>query len=136
MQLTKDEFILVLYALSTFFFCLISWRLWFLDCVLSNSKECVERKTCVIRPCSSALLNCHFLILISGIVLDTTIFNLSEGQVKSLLELCSQSVAMHIPFEQVEKMHLPVPEEVQLKIAFWSFPSNEEDIRLVFLHNS
>ena len=51
------------------------------------------------------------------------------GHVKSLLELCSQSVALHIPFEQVEKMHLPVPEEVQLKIAFWSFPSNEEDIR-------
>jgi len=50
--------------------------------------------------------------------------------VTSLMELCSQAVALHIPFEQVEKMYPPVPENVQLRIAFWSFPDNEEDIRL------
>lgn len=45
------------------------------------------------------------------------------------MQLCAREVAWHIPFEQVEKMYPPVPEEVQLEIAFWSFPDNEEDIR-------
>lgn len=27
-------------------------------------------------------------------------------------------------------MYPPVPEQLQLRIAFWSFPDNEEDIRL------
>ncbi|CAK8682764.1 unnamed protein product [Clavelina lepadiformis] len=54
-----------------------------------------------------------------------------DGQhVSSLMELCSQAVALHIPFEQVENMYPPVPENVQLRIAYWSFPDNEEDIRL------
>uniref|UniRef100_H2Y5Y0 SWIM-type domain-containing protein n=1 Tax=Ciona savignyi TaxID=51511 RepID=H2Y5Y0_CIOSA len=50
-------------------------------------------------------------------------------QVNSLMELCAQAVAIHIPFEQVEEVYKLVPENVQLRIAFWSFP-NEEDIRL------
>ncbi|KAJ8359479.1 hypothetical protein SKAU_G00160040 [Synaphobranchus kaupii] len=36
----------------------------------------------------------------------------------------------HIPFEVVEKVYPPVPEQLQLRIAYWSFPENEEDIRL------
>jgi len=39
-------------------------------------------------------------------------------------------VASHIPFELVEHFYPPVPEQLQLRIAFWSFPDNEEDIRL------
>lgn len=30
----------------------------------------------------------------------------------------------------VEHVYPPVPEQLQLRIAFWSFPDNEEDIRL------
>nr|CAB3268068.1 zinc finger SWIM domain-containing protein 8 [Phallusia mammillata] len=56
--------------------------------------------------------------------------NPEVGQVTPLMELCAQAVALHIPFEQVEKMFSPVPENVQLRIAYWSFPDNEEDIRL------
>ncbi|XP_018670723.2 zinc finger SWIM domain-containing protein 8 [Ciona intestinalis] len=57
--------------------------------------------------------------------------NLSNnGTVTSLMELCAQAVAIHIPFEQVEEVYKLVPENVQLRIAFWSFPDNEEDIRL------
>lgn len=50
--------------------------------------------------------------------------------VKTLVELCSQSVALFVPYELVEQLYPPVPEELQLRIAFWSFPDNEDDIRL------
>lgn len=48
----------------------------------------------------------------------------------SLVELAAQEVARNIPFEIVEHAYPPVPEEVQLRIAFWSFPESEDDIRL------
>lgn len=48
----------------------------------------------------------------------------------SLGELTARCVASHIPFELVEHVYPPVPEQLQLRIAFWSFPDNEEDIRL------
>lgn len=39
-------------------------------------------------------------------------------------------MASHIPFELVEHVYPPVPEQLQLQIAFWSFPDSEDDIRL------
>ena len=47
------------------------------------------------------------------------------------MERCAQIVAHYVPFELVEKIFFPVPENVLLRIAYWSFPSKEEDIRLV-----
>lgn len=47
-----------------------------------------------------------------------------------LTELAALCVATYIPFELVENVFPPVPEQLQLRIAFWSFPDNEEDIRL------
>ena len=55
---------------------------------------------------------------------------LPDGQVIPLVELSAKQVAFHIPFEVVEKVYPPVPEQLQLRIAFWSFPEHEEDIRL------
>ncbi|KAI5702884.1 hypothetical protein M8J75_005258 [Diaphorina citri] len=52
------------------------------------------------------------------------------GHVVPLCELAACVVASHIPFEVVEHVYPPVPEQLQLLIAFWSFPDNEEDIRL------
>lgn len=59
-------------------------------------------------------------------------FNFSEPKkgVKPLVELASQCVALYIPYELVEQEYPPVPEELQVRIAFWSFPDNEDDIRL------
>ncbi|XP_017765820.1 PREDICTED: uncharacterized protein LOC108554913, partial [Eufriesea mexicana] len=51
-------------------------------------------------------------------------------EVPTLCELAARCVAAHIPFELVEHVYPPVPEQLQLRIAFWSFPDNEEDIRL------
>ncbi|KAG8552151.1 hypothetical protein GDO81_004419 [Engystomops pustulosus] len=55
---------------------------------------------------------------------------MKDGFVSPLVELSAKQVAFHIPFEVVEKVYPPVPEQLQLRIAFWSFPENEEDIRL------
>ena len=52
-------------------------------------------------------------------------------QVAPLAELAAKAVACHIPFEVVERFPEPIPEPLQLSIAFWSFPEAEEDIRLV-----
>ncbi|XP_046667427.1 zinc finger SWIM domain-containing protein 8 homolog isoform X2 [Homalodisca vitripennis] len=51
-------------------------------------------------------------------------------RVAALCELAARCVASHIPFELVEHVYPPVPEQLQLRIAYWSFPDNEEDIRL------
>ena len=54
----------------------------------------------------------------------------------SLLELSAREVATSIPFELVENyvgpegVPVPVPEILVNRIAFWSFPDLEEDIRL------
>lgn len=53
-----------------------------------------------------------------------------DGQGMSLVELASKEVACNVPFEIVEHTFPPVPEELQLRIAFWSFPDQEDDIRL------
>lgn len=58
------------------------------------------------------------------------IFRLAENPVTSLTELAAKCVASYIPFELVEHVFPPVPEQLQLRIAYWSFPDNEEDIRL------
>jgi hypothetical protein len=46
----------------------------------------------------------------------------SDRNVMSLTELAAREVASSIPFELVEHYFPPVPEELQLRIAFWSFP--------------
>ena len=52
-----------------------------------------------------------------------------DSRVPSLTELAAREVALSIPFELVEVYHPPVPEVLQLTIAFYSFPDEEEDIR-------
>lgn len=63
-----------------------------------------------------------------------TVENLStknnQPDVESLIELCSRLVAVTVPFETVEKLHPNLPEQLQLRIAFWSFPRNDDNIRL------
>ena len=49
--------------------------------------------------------------------------------VTPLVEIAAQAVACNIPFEEVEHFYPPIPEQLQLRIAFWSFPESEEDIR-------
>ena len=50
--------------------------------------------------------------------------------IPSLVDLCARYVAYNLPFELVEAFKQPVPEDLQLKITYSSFPDNIENIRL------
>lgn len=39
-----------------------------------------------------------------------------------LVEIAAKTVAYHIPFEIVENVRPPVPEQLHLRITYWSFP--------------
>ncbi|XP_029837511.4 zinc finger SWIM domain-containing protein 5 [Ixodes scapularis] len=47
---------------------------------------------------------------------------------ESLLDICAKVVAQHIPFQRIEERYNRIPEPVQRRIIFWSFPRNERDI--------
>ena len=63
------------------------------------------------------------------ISMHMNVFILVDVQLHSLVELTAKAVACYIPFEVVEHFYPPIPEQLQLRIAFWSFPENEDDIR-------
>eukprot|EP00094_Tigriopus_californicus_P000527 TCALIF_00510-PA protein Name:"Similar to Zswim4 Zinc finger SWIM domain-containing protein 4 (Mus musculus)" AED:0.52 eAED:0.52 QI:0/-1/0/1/-1/1/1/0/132 len=49
---------------------------------------------------------------------------------QSLLDICAKCVAQKIPFQQIEETYDRIPEPVQQRVIFWSFPRNERDIRM------
>jgi len=46
----------------------------------------------------------------------------------SLLDICARIVAQKIPFQRIEERYDRIPEPVQRRVIFWSFPRNERDI--------
>ena len=48
--------------------------------------------------------------------------------VESLLDLSAKVAAAYIPFQRIEERYNRIPEPVQRRIIFWSFPRNERDI--------
>lgn len=47
---------------------------------------------------------------------------------ETLLDVCAKVVAFHIPFQRIEERYDRIPEPVQKRIIYWSFPRNERDI--------
>ena len=47
---------------------------------------------------------------------------------ESMLDICAKVVAENIPFQRIEEQFDRIPEPVQSRIVFWSFPRNERDI--------
>lgn len=57
----------------------------------------------------------------------------NEGQRRqlqpdSLLDITARMVAETEPFQRIEERYDRIPEPVQRRIIFWSFPRNERDI--------
>ena len=46
----------------------------------------------------------------------------------SLLEICAKYIGQNLPFEVVQLHSERIPEELQIKIAYWSFPLDEEHL--------
>ena len=69
----------------------------------------------------------------SSSICFSSLGNTNEDRIPTLVDLSAQTIARHIPFELVERYNQPaqpVPDNLQLKIAFYSFPDGIEDIRL------
>lgn len=47
---------------------------------------------------------------------------------ESLLDISARKVAEKWPFQQVEERFTRIPEPVQRRIVYWSFPRNEREI--------
>ena len=59
-----------------------------------------------------------------------TTSNSDYNSVLKLVDICARFIALNMPFELVESYSQPVPEDLQLKITFASFPDSIDDIRL------
>lgn len=65
---------------------------------------------------------------------QSTVTNIQNGpqtmhrSPDSLLDITARIVAENIPFQRVEERYDRIPEPVQRRIIFWSFPRNERDI--------
>lgn len=59
---------------------------------------------------------------------QTQISNLVIRQPDSLLDITSRIVAENEPFQRIEERYDRIPEPVQRRIIYWSFPRNERDI--------
>lgn len=46
----------------------------------------------------------------------------------TLLDITARIVAENIPFQRIEERYDRIPEPVQRRIIYWSFPRNERDI--------
>ena len=46
----------------------------------------------------------------------------------SLLDICARLTAETTPFQLIEERYDRIPEPVQERVIFWSFPRNERDI--------
>lgn len=46
----------------------------------------------------------------------------------SLLDITAKIVAANIPFQRIEERYERIPEPVQRRVVFWSFPRDERDI--------
>ena len=53
-----------------------------------------------------------------------------KKSVESLLDICAKIVAEHIPFQRIEERYSRIPEPVQRRVIYWSFPRQESDIRM------
>ena len=42
--------------------------------------------------------------------------------VETLLDICAKVVAIHVPFQRIEERYERIPEPVQRRIIYWSFP--------------
>ena len=56
------------------------------------------------------------------------VFPNTKREPDSLLDICARVVAAKIPFQRVEERYNRIPEPVQERIVFWSFPRQELEV--------
>ncbi|GIY25067.1 zinc finger SWIM domain-containing protein 4 [Caerostris darwini] len=78
-------------------------------------------RLCCSRIGSNSLINSGRLLSVDSRVDD-------KRCPETLLDVCAKVVAFHIPFQRIEERYDRIPEPVQKRIIYWSFPRNERDI--------
>lgn len=92
-----------------------------------------HKKLCCITFCS---LTSSSSVLPSSFASPTSSSSSSSSsrrEPESLLDLSAKVVALHVPFARIEERYDRIPEPVQRRIIYWSFPRNERDI---FMYSS
>ena len=56
------------------------------------------------------------------------VFHTDRRDPDSLVDICARVVAAKIPFQRVEERYNRIPEPVQERIVFWSFPRQELEV--------
>lgn len=64
----------------------------------------------------------------SGKLLGNDSILLGARLPETLLDICAKVVAQYVPFQRIEERYDRIPEPVQRRIIYWSFPRNERDI--------
>jgi hypothetical protein len=80
---------------------------------------------CSLAGCCGLRGNLASCCLPSGGLLSSASASSSPD---SLLDICARVVAENIPFQRIEERYVRIPEPVQRRIIFWSFPRDESDI--------
>jgi len=68
--------------------------------------------------------------------LQTEEFLNNEPDKIKLMDLAAKVVAIHYPFQSIEERYERIPEPVQRRIIYWSFPQDEKDIIMYSSLNS
>ncbi|XP_076307460.1 zinc finger SWIM domain-containing protein 5-like isoform X1 [Tachypleus tridentatus] len=79
------------------------------------------RRFCCFRVGSNSMQN-------NDILLNNDSKSVISRCPDSLLDISAKVVALHIPFQRIEERYNRIPEPVQRRIIYWSFPRNEKDI--------
>lgn len=72
----------------------------------------------------------------SSSCLQTEEFLNNEPDKIKLMDLAAKVVALHYPFQSIEERYERIPEPVQRRIIYWSFPQDEKDIIMYSSLNS
>ncbi|GJQ79143.1 hypothetical protein Trydic_g5396 [Trypoxylus dichotomus] len=90
---------------------------WFLRIGLSVSESAASMAVARRLCCSRATVGPPLLLRDPGVHSPDT-----------LLDITARIVAENIPFQRIEERYDRIPEPVQRRIIYWSFPRNERDI--------
>lgn len=60
--------------------------------------------------------------------IDDYFFHNEPDNEFKLMEIAAKAVASNYPFQSIEERYQRIPEPVQRRIIYWSFPQNEKDI--------
>ena len=81
------------------------------------------------RPCCAGRLgavnNVNFAVENGAKV---GVSGLAKPAPDTLLDICARIVAENVAFQRIEERYDRIPEPVQRRIIYWSFPRNERDI--------